>query len=167
MSRVFFIRHAAVRLDPSAPSAEWKLSDAGRAAAAALALDSRFSRVERIAVSSESKALATAAPIAQALALDVHEDDDLREVDRGELPILARAEYVALVGRYLDGEPLEGWEPAEQARARFTAAVARHRAHVSGDLAIVSHGLVISLHLGLSPERWEALTLPDVIEAEE
>jgi broad specificity phosphatase PhoE len=166
MSRVFFIRHAAVVLDPR-PAPEWRLSAEGVDAARRLARELRLVGVGRIVSSPEPKALDTAAPLAEARGLELAVEDDLREVARDELPVLARRDYVALVGRYLGGESLDGWEPADEARARFAAAVYRHRAEHAGDTAIVTHGLVLALYLGLTPARWEAMRLPDVLEAED
>jgi broad specificity phosphatase PhoE len=85
-------------------------------------------------------------------------------VRRTRQPILPRAGYVALVGRYLAGEPIDGWEPAAEARARFAACARALAGDARGPLALVTHGLVLSLHLGLSPEEWEALRLPDVVQ---
>lgn len=165
MGRVFFIRHAAVVLDPRRPAPEWLLSEDGLDAARRLACEPRLAEVGRIVSSPEPRALGTAAPLADARGLELTVDDDLREVERGSLPVLARRDYVALVGRYLGGEGVDGWEPAAEARARFAAAVDRHRANHDGDTAIVTHGLVLALHLGLDPARWEALPLPAVVEA--
>jgi broad specificity phosphatase PhoE len=57
---------------------------------------------------------------------------------------------------------VEVWEPAAEARARFAASVRALAGEARGPLALVTHGLVLSLYLGLSPEEWEALRLPDV-----
>jgi broad specificity phosphatase PhoE len=68
------------------------------------------------------------------------------------------------VRRYLAGEPVDGWERAAEARARFSGALERVAAAADGHAAVVTHGLVISLRLGYGLEEWRALRLPDVVE---
>ena len=70
-----------------------------------------------------------------------------------------QTDYQERVRRYLAGEPLDGWEPRADARARVAAAL-----DGLDDAVAVSHGLAISLYLGWSFEQWRALRLPDVVE---
>jgi broad specificity phosphatase PhoE len=148
------------------PPPTWPLTPAGRAAARRLARLPLFRDVSLVATSPEPKARDTAAPIAARAGLPLRQEDDLREVDRGRTPILARAEYVDLVRRYLTGERVEGWEPPDVAHGRFARCVDRLVAESAGPLAVVSHGLVLSLWLGLSPEEWERIPLPAVAVAD-
>ena len=163
---VYLVRHAEVELraDVSAPA--WELTPAGRAAAARLADAPLWREVERVATSPEPKALETARPLARAAGVPLVEEPDLREVARAGTPILAAADYRALVGRYLSGEQVAGWEPAERARSRIETCIARLVAEGRGPLAIVSHGLVLSLYLALTPAEWEAIPLPAVAVAD-
>jgi broad specificity phosphatase PhoE len=141
---MLLVRHAAVVVDPEAPSREWPLSDEGRRAAAALELPCRPALT-----SPEPKARETAA----LAGLDPRVDDRLREVERPWSDA-----YVALVERYLDGDDVPGWEPR-------AAALARMRAALDGfDGVAVSHGLVISLFAGLTFEQWRELPFPAVVE---
>jgi broad specificity phosphatase PhoE len=165
VSRLILVRHAAVELDPDRPAPEWRLTAEGRKAAEELSRSQDWSRVTVVASSPEPKARDTANPIALAAGLPLRIENDLREAERGSLPILSREEYVALVRRYLSGEPVGGWEPTGSARGRFAACVERLLAEAGGDVVAGSHGLVISLYLGLSIEQWETLPLPALIEA--
>jgi broad specificity phosphatase PhoE len=164
--RLVLVRHAEVALELDRPAPEWRLTDAGRAAAAALAGSRSWDGVELVATSPEPKARDTAEPIAAALGLPLRVEDDLREVERGGLPVLERADYVALVARYLGGEPVEGWEPATEALERFAACIDRLLGETTSEVVAVTHGLVIALFLGLTLDEWTALPLPAVLQPE-
>jgi broad specificity phosphatase PhoE len=150
-----FVRHAQVDLDLDRPAATWELSDAGRAAADEIA--ARLAPASRVLSSPEPKARATAEPLARRSGVAVELDDRLREVERGaNLP--DHDAHRAAVRRYLGGGAVEGWEPREQAHARFSAAVGE-----LDDAVVVTHATVLALFLAYDFEQWEAVRLPDVI----
>ena len=154
---IAFVRHAQVELRLDAPASTWVLTDDGRAAAEELAL--RLPPLPRVLTSPEPKAVATAEPIARANGVELVVDERLREVERGaNLP--SYEEHVAAVGRYLAGEPVDGWESREQAERRFREAVAE----VDGDAVVVTHGTVLALFLGLDHASWQAMRLPEVYD---
>jgi 2,3-bisphosphoglycerate-dependent phosphoglycerate mutase len=141
---LLLVRHAAVVVDPAVPSRDWRLSEDGRVAAAALSLPTGPALT-----SPEPKALETA----RLAGLDARVDERLREVDRPW-----SSDYPALVERYLGGEEVPGWEPR-------TAAIERMRAALDGFEGVaVSHGLAIALHAGLSFEQWRALSFPAIVK---
>ena len=115
-----------------------------------------------MASSPEAKAVDTATPVATALGAELRIEDDLREARRHAQPLGSRAAYVGTVSTYLRGEPLEGWEPVADVRRRMTEAIERVLTATSRDVAVVSHGLALSLFLGLVPEEWERIPLPAV-----
>lgn len=158
-SRLIAVRHAAVELRADVPPERWPLSTAGRDAATRLAGWSGWSSVVVVASSPEPKALETAAPLAAAAAVEPRLESDLREAARPR-QLLERCEYVAAASSYLRGAPLTGWEPSEQVRLRVTACIDRLVAEATGDVAVVSHGLALSLYLGLTPDEWERIPLP-------
>lgn len=146
MSSVYLVRHAMTVIDPDVPSHEWRLSDEGRAAAAALDLSPR-----PVVSSSERKALDTAA----LAGWDATPDDRLREVTR---PFAGDGIYEERVRRYLSGEELEGWEPRAHALERLHAAL-------DGFEGIaVTHGLAIALYARLDFDAWKAMPFPAVLE---
>ncbi|MGH3002002.1 MAG: histidine phosphatase family protein [Gaiellaceae bacterium] len=142
---LLLVRHAAVVVDPAVPSREWPLSAQGRGAATALSLPAGAALA-----SPEQKARDTA----RLAGLDAEVDERLCEVDRPWSDA-----YPALVGRYLAGEDVRGWEPREAALARMCAALDDF------DGVAVSHGLVISLYAGLGFAQWRALPFPAIVEA--
>jgi broad specificity phosphatase PhoE len=153
---VWFVRHAAVELDFATPASTWQLTDDGRAEAEAIAV--RLAPVRRVLSSPEAKAIGTAEPLAARSGVEIEVDARLREVAR-EPNLPDYAAHRDSVRRYLEGEPVEGWEPAGDARARFAAAL-----EGLDDAAVVTHATVLSLFLGYGFEEWGRIALPDVIE---
>jgi broad specificity phosphatase PhoE len=70
-------------------------------------------------------------------------------------------DFEPAVARYLAGQHLDGWEPQDDARARFRAVVAEH-----GNAIYVSHGTVLTLYVASvvadldSFEFWQSLASP-------
>ena len=166
MARLYLIRHVEVELRAGVPPADWPPTEAGLEAAERLVREPFVAELTLVASSPEPKAVASAEPIAAAARLSLRVDGDLREVERRNQRVLPSEEYVALVGRLLAGADVPGWERADVARARFSAAVDRLARDADGPLAVVTHGLVLSLHLGYGLEEWRALRLPDVVETD-
>jgi broad specificity phosphatase PhoE len=100
--------------------------------------------------------------------------ENLHEQERQGVPHFeSKRAFEAAVGRLLTGpenELLLGSETAAQARQRFDRAVKEVLVqHSTGNIAIVSHGTVITLflcayHSALSPlSFWRNLKLPDYL----
>jgi broad specificity phosphatase PhoE len=159
VSRVYLIRHAHTEPRADVPSPEWGLTDEGRAAARELALEDEWLDVALVAASPEPKARATARPIADATALDLRLEPDLREAGRPWVD----GDYAAVARRYLAGEEIPGWEPAADVRERMERAIGTLALEAGGGVAVVSHGLALSLLLGLSADEWEAMPFGRVI----
>src|SRR2546422_717625 len=100
MGRLVLVRHAAVELVDDVQSDRWELTEEGRRAARRLASWPGWGTVALLASSPESKALGTAAPIADATGLRVRVEPDLREAERPRQRIVLRPELVALTRRY-------------------------------------------------------------------
>src|SRR5919197_3445278 len=160
--RLILVRHARVELRNGIPADQWQLSEAGRRDAASLARWEGWRGLRVIASSPEAKAVDTARPIAAAAELELVVEADLREAGRPSLPLVSRERHVAQVAAYLRGEPLPGWEAPQEVTRRVTTCIERLLATASGDAAIVSHGLALSLYLGSSFTEWERIPLPAV-----
>jgi broad specificity phosphatase PhoE len=171
VSRLILVRHAEVIQDPGSPVEFWQLSFDGSTAAADLATHPALASTDCIWSSPEPKALATAEGLAAGREVRVH--PDLRELDRRAVGWVGdRAAYVALVEEIL-GLPeasVRGCERARGAERRFAAAVDGILAGAPGaDVAVVSHGLVLTLYLSRllqlprpSLEIWRSIRFPDV-----
>jgi len=152
--------------DEAVDPRQWHLGEEGLRLAGRLA--ERLEVAPRIGVlvtSTEPKAAQTAAVIAERWPVDVIADDRLREVDR---PWIG-AGYRSVAHRYLRGELPDGWEPHTAVAARAAAAVVE-ATQAAGDapVVVVSHGLVLAVHLGdLFGEDfdreafWSCLAFPD------
>jgi probable phosphoglycerate mutase len=170
---LWLVRHAATdwtgarwsgrRSDPS-------LSAAGRRAAddLAAALAGRLPPRAVILASPSRRAVETARPIADRLGVPMELDDDLREVDVGELDGLtfdaASARYPDLAKRLLAGDRDVDWPGGERAadlRTRIRSVLRRLEARsATATVVLVTHGGVIGEVLAsvdgpdLGAERW-------------
>jgi broad specificity phosphatase PhoE len=165
--RLYLVRHAMVVFRQEQPSASWYLSAEGRAAADALAASADWSSVTRLYSSPEPKAIGTAQRIAMRHGLPLSIEPGLREVERP----WSEGDYKALARRYLEGEAMDGWEPRREALQRVQAAVSSMETQSEGrDVAVVSHGLALSLllreRLGLdgkaTARMWDQIRFPDL-----
>jgi len=171
MTRIVLIRHAMPQIEESVPAADWTLSADGIEAATALAAHlTRFAFTE-IASSTEPKAVGTAAAIAQALRLPVTVDDDFAETRRRTVGFLTHEQIDAGI-RGLFGRPSQivyGEESADAAYTRFAAAIERQAAKGASDIAVVTHGTILSVYASrVAPiadvfSFWKSLRLPDAI----
>ncbi len=169
--RLLLIRHAAPLILQDALARERPLSDEGRRTCEEFAGRLAEYRVTAILSSAETKARETAAILAVRLGLTPGIDADLNEQRRDTVPYLGRPVFEAAIRR-LFAEPdtlVFGQETATQAYTRFDGAVERAlAAHPDGDVALVTHGTVMTLyaerHAGVEPFAfWQALTMPDLI----
>ena len=163
--RLYVVRHTSVDPVEGVPPHQWQPSADGLEAARRLARSPVWSEVELIASSTEPKAVATAELIAATARVPLRPDPGLREVAR-EPAFLDAAAHSDRVRRYLEGEPIEGWEPREHARRRFERCLDGLVAETDGPLAIVSHATVLALYLDLTHGEWAAIPLPAVAVAD-
>lgn len=169
MRQLILIRHSMPAIRADLPAAEWQLSEPGRQRCLPLAEELKVHNPAFIVTSREPKAIETGRLVAAELNLPVGEHADLHEHDRRGVRLMpSREAFEALVTR-LFREPerlVFGRETAAEARERFTAAVqAVMERQSEGNVAVVSHGTVMSLYVaggtGLDPVPfWRALGLP-------
>jgi broad specificity phosphatase PhoE len=176
MRRLFLIRHAAPAKNPALPAREWSLSPTGRADAERLAeILTPFAPAmiipgvpAAIITSDELKARQTAQPLADRLGMTVEVMAGLHEHERRTVGYLDDETFQATMARFF-AEPdtlVFGEETASQALARFSRAVEDALArHPEGDIAIFTHGTVMSLfvaaHSIIKPmDFWWHLHLP-------
>jgi len=170
--RIVLVRHAMVVADPAQLYEHWELSDAGRAAARALARERLWRPLGRIFSSPERKALETAHIIAGPNGMTVTAVEDLREVERPSGQWFGEdypGGYAGAVRDYFarPHEPTHGWEPPAVAQARMRACMDELRAWEPYGFAVAGHGLTLSLYVASvagqdAAELWPTITLPDV-----
>ena len=124
------------------------LSDLGARQAQALAARLAETHLDVIVSSDLARALATAAPIARLLGIEIQRDPDLREISMGiwtdRTGASIRAEDPDLVARW-ESDPLNvappGGETVLQLRDRVVRALDRwYAAHPTGTILWVTHG---------------------------
>lgn len=171
--RIVLVRHGKPDIEEGVPSADWRLSAAGREAAATLAEKLREFDFAAIASSPEPKAAETAEAIAQRLGLIVEIDAGLAEHARRSVGFLSRKDIEARIARLLaNPDTLEfGDETANECLARFRAALERQMAKGARDVIVATHGTVLSIYvsrtLGIDAMPfWRALGLPTAIVLE-
>jgi broad specificity phosphatase PhoE len=171
--RIVLVRHGKPDIEEGVPSADWKLSAAGREAAAALAEKLRQFDFADIASSPEPKAAGTAEAIAQRLGLTVEVDAGLAEHARRSVGFLSREDIEVRIARlFANPDTLEfGDETANQCLTRFQAALDRQVAKGARDVVVATHGTILSIYvsrmLGVDAMPfWRALGLPTAIVLE-
>jgi len=167
-TRIILVRHAEPSEDARGRcygSLDVGLSDAGRLQAAALADALPPAAIDAVFSSPRRRALQTAHPVARAHGIRVVVDDDLRELDFGELEGQRYADIAAAMPELYDRwmkEPtavtFPGGERFADLRARGLAASRRIRAEAAGSTAlIVTHGgvcrAIVADVLEVAPKR--------------
>lgn len=165
---LILVRHAAPDPRPDVPPTAWRLSAAGRSAAANLA--ERLARLapSAIVASTEPKAIETADIIAARLTLGVASEpafDEHRRPDWPFEPDSARVRDRVLRVLTEPASSVGGAETGAAAAARFAKGIAAHPAR---PLLVASHGTIISLYLAAYAGQqagafWSSLRLPEAL----
>ncbi len=155
---LYLIRHAHTR-QTALPVETWPLSELGREQAHKLAELPFWQDVHIICTSVEPKAIQTAQIVAERHDLPVEPSFDLRELRR---PGDRVDDYESIVRQVLENptRSVNGWEPAGEAHTRIMTAIERLlMLHENEMLAVVSHGLVLTLYLAYLTEAQPTLDL--------
>jgi len=152
MAQLYLIRHARSKMTGDL-ARRWPLSKQGRREANALARQDFWRGVKLIFSSPEPKAIQTAEPAARRWGIPLETVDCLRELRRPQLV----SDYEKVIARLFDdpGTSIAGLEPAAQATERINRCLqSLVAAHSERTLAVISHGLVLTLFLGRLRSRW-------------
>jgi len=151
MSRLIFVTHPEVVIDPAVPVPQWPLSEKGRRRMEAFRDNPMLRDVRAVACSDERKARDGAEILAAHLNVPILVDEELGENDRSATGYIAPPEFWEVVDAFFANphESIRGWERAVDAQARIVRAVTRiaRDPALEGDIAIVSHGGVGTLLL--------------------
>jgi broad specificity phosphatase PhoE len=166
---LILVRHSLPAFVTGVPASHWRLSAEGHRRCEKLAQRLAAYDLATVVTSDEPKAAETGQIVAHVLGLPVETAPGLHEHERAAVRDLGSQEaFQAQVVRFFEhpGELVLGYETADRAHARFAAAVARVlEQYPEGNLAIVSHGTVLTLFVaranGLDPVPfWKGLGLP-------
>ena len=168
---LILIRHSQSQQQPDRPASQWPLTEEGRRRCIALAERLAAYSPNLIVTSRERKASQTGALIAARLGRPIEIADGLHEHQREHVGWLSNQAFEQAVVAFFTrpGELVFGEETAYQAGARFDAAVRDLlAAHFGQNVAIVSHGTVITLflaqHAGVAPlPFWKSLGMPALV----
>jgi 2,3-bisphosphoglycerate-dependent phosphoglycerate mutase len=169
---LILVRHSLPEMATGVPASSWRLSDEGRRRCEALAERLAGYHLARVVTSTEAKAVETGRIVARILDVPLEIATDLHEHERGVVESLIDSdEFQAQVVSLLKhpGEMVFGLETADEAHRRFSQAVADViERHTARNLAIVTHGTVLSLYVtrvaGLEPVAfWKSLGLPSFV----
>jgi broad specificity phosphatase PhoE len=137
----------------------WPLSRQGRREAGTLARQNFWREVNLVFASPEPKALQTAKPAARRWDIPLKTVKCLHELRRPHSKLIP--DYENVIERLL-AEPeasVAGLEPASQAAERVTQCLQKLvSTHPDRTLAVVSHGLVLTLFLARLENRWPTVT---------
>lgn len=145
MSRIFFITHPEVVIDPNVPVPQWGLSDEGRNRAMSLLGHPWVKEINLIYSSEELKAHQTAEIIANHLNLEVRTNSKLGEVDRSSTGFLHEPDLSKTVKEFFENpdKSIAGWESAEMAQKRIAHCVENIiSTNPPANIAFISHGMV-------------------------
>lgn len=155
MALLYLIRHARVQMRGDVAE-RWPLSERGRLEAGTLARQDFWREVELVFSSPEPKARQTAEPAARRWCVPLVTVDCLRELRRPQL----LPDYQTAVARFFANpeSSVAGCEPAAQVAERITRCLKELvAAHPERTLAVVSHGLALTLFLAQLKDRWPTL----------
>ena len=151
MKTVTFITHPDVVIDPAVPVPRWPLSEHGKDRMRQMLAHLWVSGIGSVYCSTEQKAIDGAAILAAHLSLDYTMVEALGENDRSSTGYLPHDEFMATVALFFahPDESVRGWETARDAQRRIVDAVDKivENDDNGGNVAIVSHGGVATLHL--------------------
>lgn len=168
MRKLILVRHSLPAIAGEEPASQWQLSEEGRRRCGRLAELLAAHRPSAIVTSTEPKAIETGQIVGERLGIPVEAAPNLHEHERPGSGLDTPEQFEGKVARLLEnpGEPVFGAETGDQARERFSDAVDDvMKQHPAGNVAIVSHGTVMTLFVaratGVDPVTfWKGLGLP-------
>ena len=170
MRYLLLIRHSQSHPEPEIPAKNWHLSEEGRRRCNDMAPKVAAYAPQKIVASREPKATETGQLIAEALQIPFSTAENLHEHERESLPFTTQEDFNASVKRLFDypDQLVMGEETAEQASVRFDAAVQSVLRENPGNIAIASHGTVMSLftakHANIDAlSIWKRLGMPAML----
>lgn len=155
MTQLYLVRHASTQVMGDAAE-HWPLSEEGRREANNLARQDFWRPMDLLFSSPEPKALQTAEPVIRRWGIPLEIVECLRELRRPRW----MADYQRLIAQCFT-EPQEsvaGMEPAAQVAERIPRCIeGLVAAHPGQTLAVVSHGLALTLFLARLAGRWPTM----------
>lgn len=146
VSKIIFLSHPEVNIDPAIPVPQWSLSEKGRARMVGFCHRRGILKNVCSVFTSDEKKAADCGQIAREILSIPHFDNALlREIDRSATGFLPPAEHSAVSREAFErpDERIRGWESAVAAQRRIVLGleqVCNDPRRPAGDVLIVSHG---------------------------
>lgn len=156
MSKLIFITHPEVMVDPAIDVRRWRLSAVGLERMRLFADNPVVANVTSIWSSTETKAIDGAEILAARLGIGLRLSHGLCENDRSSTGFLPPDEFEKVADEFFarPTASIRGWERAIDAQRRVEGAVQEILAgHGQGDVALVAHGAVGTLLLCAYSDR--------------
>ncbi len=138
-----YLTHPQVRIDPSVPVPLWGLSDVGRERVETTKKVSPFDRTRVIISSLETKALETAAILADHWTVPIIVKETAHENDRSATGFMPPPEFEKMADAFFaqPEKSIRGWERAVDAQTRIVrVAMDALTAQNQDDILMVGHG---------------------------
>lgn len=160
MPLLYLIRHPHTQPDPARPASQWGLSAEGHAQVSTLAALPLWTNVEAVFTSAHPKAAVVGQALHAAHGLSWEVIPALNEARRETW--LSAADFEAAQRAFFaqpDIPPVPGWETAQEADARFAAALEGIlNRYPAASVAVVAHATVLTLYtarLRQRPSTWD------------
>lgn len=171
MPRLILIRHSMPEVAEDRPSHQWALSAEGQRRASILGVAVAAMKPASLHSSAEAKATQTAEAITLTTGLTLNIEPDFNEHDRSNELFVSKEEFENSVSEALlaPDKQIYGSETIAQSVERFeNALLEAEKFSPPGDIAVVSHGTVISGYIASKVDIevigfWKSLGLPGLI----
>ncbi len=171
MGQLILIKHSLPQIDEDEPANSWVLSPEGESRASKLAIAIAAMKPASVHTSAEQKAMQTAEAITDITGLTLSMDPGFNEQHRENERFTSKDEFSRRIGEALRSpdELIYGSETVSSAVERFDKALHDAEQYSQpGDMAVVSHGTIISAYVAsrvdIDPaELWESLGLPGFV----
>lgn len=143
MTKIYFISHPEVMIDPAKPVPSWNLSKHGIERMRSFASQPELQSITSIWSSMETKAIEAAEILAGVLGKYLSTDCRLNEIDRSATGFLPAEQHEILADQFFSAPEASicGWERAIDVQQRIVEGFeAVTQPATSGDIAIIGHG---------------------------
>ncbi|PQA74279.1 histidine phosphatase family protein [Brucella oryzae] len=143
MTKIYFISHPEVVIDPAKPVPSWNLSEHGVKRMRSFASQPELRSITSIWSSTETKAIEAAEILAGVLRISPLTDSRFNEIDRSATGFLPAEHHEIIADQFFSAPEtsIRGWERAIDVQQRIVSGFeAVKQLGTSGDIAIIGHG---------------------------
>jgi broad specificity phosphatase PhoE len=177
MTKLYYVTHPSVQIDPTISPELWDISEKGRAEAQELLKQNFWSEIDYVFTSNEPKSRTVGDIIAGKYGITVESIQDLGEANRSKTHFLPLEEYMQTVeDAYRNpNSEVRGWESHHHMYERNKAAVEDIlKQHRGKTIAIIGHGGAgtcvkcyiadLELNFNQDPKRTGCIFVADIDE---